>query len=100
MMVMALVFAFTAGSMVSFEFLLCNVPCASCLESLAYAAAIVCSCLVYLAFGSQFCYDNSFQCSFGQGCTYNLTALLAYCGAWVTLCCSPKPTPLLRQCSK
>ena len=99
-MVFALIFAFAGGCMVVFEFLCCNVPCAGCLESLSYGSALLCTCLVYLAFGSEMCYSNDFDCSFGKGSTYNLMALAAYGGAWVILCCSPKPTPLISQCSK
>ncbi|GKY97886.1 hypothetical protein MPSEU_000746600 [Mayamaea pseudoterrestris] len=100
MMVLALICAFVGGCMVVFEFLCCKVPCAGCLESLSYGAAIVCSSLIYTAFGSKLCYENSFDCSFGMGSSYNLMALAAYGGAWVVLCCSPKPTPLIGQCRK
>lgn len=100
MMIFALIFAFAGGILVGFQFLLLNIPCGGCLESLAYAAAIACTSLVYVAFGSQFCVENAFDCSFGEGASYNVIALAAYCGAWIILCCSPKPSPLLSQCRK
>jgi hypothetical protein len=99
MIVAAACFAFCSGCLVAFEWLLCKIPCAGCLESLGYTAAKICSSLVYLAFGSDFCVGGgNFSCGFGPGASYNVAALACYFGASIVLCCSPKPDPICKQC--
>lgn len=99
MCVMAICFAFCGGALVAFEWLLCKIPCAGCVEGLMYSGAKMCTCLVYLAYGSTLCIDANFSCTFGQGASYNISALACYFAAGLVLCCSPKPDPIFKQCS-
>jgi hypothetical protein len=41
MIVLAACFAFCAGCLVAFEWVLCKIPCAGCIESLGYSLALV-----------------------------------------------------------
>ena len=106
-----------AACLVSFEFLCCRICCAVLLESLAMTAASFLGGLAYLSFGSEYCtgspdaalstakdvvwgsgdWDDLYNCGFGKGCAYNLTAMVIYLGASVALCCTPKPSPLLAK---
>jgi len=126
MIVISLICAFLAGAMVTFEFFCCRVCCAVLLEDMAYLVAIFTGGLVYLAYLNPYCdspdeklndalnitgkadaldvvtnsHNELYECTFGQGSKYNVGAMLLYAVAMVVLCCSPKPTPLLRQMSK
>jgi hypothetical protein len=98
MIVLAACFAFCAGCLVAFEWLLCKIPCAGCIESLGYTLAKICTSLTYLVYGSDFCLGEwNFSCGFGPGATYNVIAMACYVGASVVLCCSPKPDPICKQ---
>lgn len=117
----SLVLSMLCGSvaliMVLFEWLLCEVPCAGCLEGLAFVGAWACGLGVYLLYlmddcgelkdqlgddtvsniGGTFIPDGiptAQDCEWGQGSTYNLFACLAYLGCGILLCFAPKPKPL------
>jgi hypothetical protein len=104
MIILAMLFAFGAGCTILLEWLCCNIPCAGCLQGLAYGAAVTCSGLVYVIYGSHYCGTSSVQaymqssCSFGVGSSYNIAAMALYMIAWVLLCCTPEPDPLRKQC--
>lgn len=93
------------GALVLFGFFCCQVCCFGCLETLACLGALSASGAVFVVYGSQFCVPrdeipDELQCSFGQGATYNVMAMACYLGASVVYCCSPRPDPLIKQCSK
>lgn len=55
--VLSMLFGAVAGILVAWEWLFCALPCASCLEGLAFAAASVCGLGVYLIWGIRECGD-------------------------------------------
>lgn len=117
MLTMSIVFGFGAACLVCFEFLCCRICCAAVLESLALTGAATMGGLAYLSFGSEYCtgdpqaaastakdivfgdgdVDDLYKCSFGKGCSMNLTAMVIYLAAAAVLCCTPKPSPLLTK---
>lgn len=119
----SLVLSMLCGSaalvMVLFEWLLCEVCCAGCLEGIAFVGAWACGLGVYLLYAIEECGDlkdelgddvvsnlggsiipdgipTGQNCQWGQGSTYNLLACIAYFGCGILLCFTPKPKPLLR----
>mmetsp|Transcript_19212 Transcript_19212/g.41749 ORF Transcript_19212/g.41749 Transcript_19212/m.41749 type:complete len:196 (+) Transcript_19212:103-690(+) len=104
---------------VLFEWLFCKIPCAGCLEGLAFVGAWACGLGVYMLYlveacgqvddllaanddmisniGSNIIPDGiptAMECTWGQGSTYNLLACIAYLGCGILLCFAPKPDPL------
>jgi len=119
MIILSLIGAFCAGCMVMFEFFCCRVCCAVLVENLAYLGAVVTGALAFLAYHNEFCdtiqekalealkekaiiteRNELFECTFGQGSTYNVCAIAFYLAAAIVLCFSPKPTPLIHQLCK
>ena len=119
MMILSLMGAFAAGCLVLFEFFCCRICCAVLLETLTFFASITCGALVFLAYYNPYCdtaeelfndtldtkdltfqANEAFECTFGQGSTFNVLAICFYAAASIVLCCSPKPTPLISQMRK
>ena len=117
MMTLSIMAATGSACLVGFEFFLCRICCAEFLESLAFVAASFLGGLSYLSFGSEYCtgdptdqaetaaedlafsrdtdFSDYYNCSFGKGCSYNLTAIIIYFGVSIALCCTPKPAPFV-----
>lgn len=120
--VLSMIFGAVAGMLVLWEWLFCALPCASCLEGLAFTAASVCGLGVYLIWGIRECGDlkddladdedgnvgeyvspflpegipTGTKCEWGPGATYNLLAVISFFGAGILLCFAPKPEPLCK----
>lgn len=106
-------------ALVVFEWLLCELPCASCIEGAAFVGAWGCGLGAYALYLIEACGDlndqlgddmiaqfgttvipdgirTGQQCEWGQGATYNLLACIAYFGCGILLCCTPKPKPIFK----
>jgi len=121
--VISMIAGIATGGMVLFEWVLCQIPCASCLEGAGFVVAWACGLGTYLMYGIDGCgtvgdkmtddivgnigstvIPDSIEsiptgagCDWGQGATYNLLACIAYFGCGFLLCCAPEPKPLCQQ---
>lgn len=105
----SMIAGFAAGVMIAFEWLLCEVCCAGCLEGLCIAAAWIVGGSTFMFYGSDFCLsasvDDAFSeiteeditCDYGSASSLLSTACFLYLCCGVLLCCTPQPDPICKQ---
>jgi hypothetical protein len=93
---LAAFFGFIALCLILFEFCICKLWCARCLLSGVYAVAYVCQGITFLIYNNgTFCTAGGTNCSWGQGSTWSVLALILYFISSCIMCCTPRPDPLL-----
>jgi hypothetical protein len=95
-LIMSMLAGAAAGTMVTFEWLCCEVCCAGCLEGLCYMAAWVLGSATFMFYGSEFCVDPSslleeitgdeISCEYTESSTYLTISIILYLGCGILLC--------------
>ena len=86
-LILSMICGFVAGTMVTFEWLLCEICCAGVLEGLAYLGAWVIGGATFMFYGSEICLEaEGGQCEYYDASTYMTVACICYFGCSVLLC--------------